>query len=310
MNYFLGFDGGGTKTKCVLADESLKILAESEGGPSNFLIIGSEKVARTVLNLINECLQKAKIPYTEIKAAVIGTTGAGRESDALKLKETVLNLLKSKSVTIGKFEVVSDATIALEGAFGGKAGSILIAGTGSIMFGKDEEENIFRVGGFGKLIGDEGSGNTIGKLGLNAVAKEFDGRGKATILTKMIAEQFEIKDGATLIKKVYSENFPVSEVAPLVMEAANRGDRICRQILQQQSDELILHIQAMKKKIKTSPMNLVLIGSPITKQNFYSDLLKEKISRLENVLLREAEFPPEIGAVILAKKLEQNKGKQ
>ncbi len=83
-------------------------------------------------------------------------------------------------VPIKKFVVESDARVALEGAFSGNPGSILIAGTGSIMFGKDSKGNIHRVGGFGRILGDEGSGFHIARSGLTAVAKQFDGRGERT----------------------------------------------------------------------------------------------------------------------------------
>ncbi len=307
MKYFAGFDGGGTKTKCVIATEDLHILSECEGGPSNFLIIGTETVAQTVANLLEECSAKAGISPSEISASVIGTTGAGRKNDALKLKTAIIEALNQKEIE-AIIDVVSDAAIALEGAFGGKPGAILIAGTGSIMFGKDSKGNILRVGGFGKFIGDEGSGDRIGRKGLNAISKEFDGRGKPTLLTEFVKEEFGITDGAILIQKVYSENFQPSVVAPLVFKAAEEGDQVCLQILQEETDELILHIKAMAKKIDIVPMPLVLIGSPITKPNVYSSLLKEKIEKLEDVKLQSPEFPPEMGAVILAKKLDENTG--
>ncbi len=308
MKIFAGFDGGATKTKCVFAAEDLKILAESEGGPSNFLIIGAETVARTILNLIRECSKQAGISPSEIEAAVVGSTGAGRKSDALKLEEAISKAFKSEKIDINKLDVVSDATIALEGAFGGKPGSILIAGTGSIMYGKDSRGNFYRVGGFGKFIGDEGGGNSLGRKGLTAVAKEFDGRGEKTLLTDLVNKKFGIKDGTSLIRKVYSENLSLSEISPLVTTAAAEGDEICRRIIDEESDELILHIKAMQKKIDVSPLQLVLIGSPITKPGFYSELLRKKIEKLGKVKLQHPEYPPEMGAVILAKKTDKDLG--
>ena len=305
MKYFLGFDGGGTKTKCVLASEDLKVLAENTGGPSNFLIIGSETVAETIVKLTFNCIAQSGISLSEIRGAVIGTTGAGRESDAVKLKEAVLQKFKEEEKEFTDFEIVSDATIALEGAFGGNPGSILIAGTGSIMYGKDSKGNFLRVGGFGKFIGDEGGGNSLGRKGLIAIAKEFDGRGEKTLLSKIAKENFGISDGPTLIKKVYSDKFPMSEFAPFVIDAASKGDEIAKRIIEEESEELILHIKAMQKKMDVSPLQLVLIGSPVTKPGYYSEILKTKIARLTNVVLQQSQYPPEIGAIILAKKIFQ-----
>ena len=154
MKYLIGMDGGGTKTKCILTDINLNPIFETVGGASNFLVIGTEKVSETILNLVNDCLSSQKISIEDIDAIVLGTTGGGRCNDAELLENQISSDAKQKSLTINKFRVESDARIALEGAFSGKAGSILIAGTGSIMFGKDEAGEIHRVGGFGRFNGD------------------------------------------------------------------------------------------------------------------------------------------------------------
>ena len=104
-----------------------------------------------------------KFLLNDIEAIVLGTTGGGRRNDAELLEKKIFEDVKQKSISINKFRVESDARIALEGSFSGKEGSILIAGTGSIMFGKDEAGEIHRVGGFGRYIGDEGSGYRIRK---------------------------------------------------------------------------------------------------------------------------------------------------
>ena len=78
MKYLIGMDGGGTKTKCILTDINLNPIYETTGEPSNFLVIGIEKVSETILNLINECTSSQKISTNDIAAIVLGTTGGGR----------------------------------------------------------------------------------------------------------------------------------------------------------------------------------------------------------------------------------------
>jgi N-acetylglucosamine kinase-like BadF-type ATPase len=177
MNYYIGIDGGGTKTHCLLCSSEGKVLFETFGGPSNFLMIGTEEVCETVYNLIAACLQSENITWSDIASVVLGTTGAGRRSDAETFEKAFAEYLEKKEVSLRDFHVESDARAALEGAFSGNPGSILIAGTGSIMFGKKQTGEIVRVGGFGRFIGDEGSGFMLGKKGLIAAAKQFDGRG-------------------------------------------------------------------------------------------------------------------------------------
>jgi len=297
-------DGGGTKTKCILTDINLKPIYETISGPSNFLVIGTEIVSETILNLVNECLSSQNISSSDIEAIVLGTTGGGRRNDAELLEKKIYEDAKQKSISINKFRVESDARIALEGAFSGKAGSILIAGTGSIMFGKDEAGEIHRVGGFGRFIGDEGSGYRIGRIGLNAVARYFDGRAKSTKIADLLEQEFSIGSSETLITEVYRNNFNIAAVAPLVFDAAESGDKIAQRILEDEADELLLHVSSMKTKLDVQLLKVSLIGSLLTTPNYFSYLFNEKvIRRFNDVQIKEAEHSPEYGAALMAKQL-------
>lgn len=304
MKYLIGMDGGGTKTKCIITDINLNPIYETTGSASNFLVIGTETVSETILNLINECASFQKISVQDIEAIVLGTTGGGRRNDAELLEEKIFADAKQKSITINKFRVESDARIALEGAFAGKAGSILIAGTGSIMFGKDDKGEIHRVGGFGRYIGDEGSGYRIGRKGLNAVAKFLDGRAKPTKIADLLDQEFSISTAEQLITEVYRNNFNIASVAPLVFDAAESGDVTAQRILEDEADELLLHIFAMKSKLNVELLKISLIGSILTTPNYFSYLFNEKVVRnFKDVKIMEAEYSPEFGAALLAKQL-------
>lgn len=304
MKYLFGMDGGGTKTKCVLTDINLNPIYETNGGASNFLVIGTETVSETILNLVNECASSQNISINDIESIVLGTTGGGRRNDAELLEKKIFEDAKRKSIQINKFRVDSDARIALEGAFSGKAGSILIAGTGSIMFGKDDKGEIHRVGGFGRYIGDEGSGYRIGRKGLNAVARFMDGRAKSTKIADLLDQEFSISTSEQLITEVYRNNFNIASVAPLVFEAAESGDKIAQRILEDEADELLLHITAMKTKLNVEILKVSLIGSILTTPNYFSYLFNEKVvRRFNDVKIMEAEHSPEFGAALLAKQL-------
>ncbi len=304
MAYYIGLDGGGTKTRCVIADENLNELYNCAGGPSTFLLQGVDKVAETVFNLINECVEMAGIKFSDVASVVLGTTGAGRRSDAERMEEGFSNYLKTKNLTIKNFHVESDARIALEGAFSGGAGSILIAGTGSIMFGKDKDGEIHRVGGFGRFIGDEGSGYTLGRKGLVAVAKNMDGRGASTLLTEYLAAEHNIKESSELIIEIYKNNFDIASVAPLVIKAAEHKDEICAAIIEEEAENLLLHIRAMRKKLGNSGMKVCFVGGTITTTNYYSKLFRDKINKyLPEVIIKEEDYAPVMGAVVMAKEM-------
>ena len=307
MKYLIGIDGGGTKTHCIITNLEGNILYQYSGSPSNFLILGVEKVSETILDLINRCKDKLKIRYEDIGYILLGTTGAGRRSDAERLETAFYELVKARNIPINNFRVESDARIALEGAFSGKPGSILIAGTGSIMFGKDAEGIIHRVGGFGRFIGDEGSGYSIGRKALIAISKEFDKRDSKTILTILLKDKFEIDTPENLIIGIYKNNFDIAAAAPLVLQAAEMEDEIAKRIIDEETDELILHIIAMTKKINEPILNTALIGSIISSDNIYFRSLKSKVAdKLPNVNLTNPENPPEFGAILMAKKFVNN----
>jgi N-acetylglucosamine kinase-like BadF-type ATPase len=300
--YLIGMDGGGTKTKCVITNYNFNPLHECQGGPSNFLIIGTEQVSETILSLILESTAKLNISTDDITSILIGTTGAGRENDANKLRDDFISYAKSKGYIFNSFNVESDARIAIEGAFSGNAGALLIAGTGSIIFGKDKNNNVHRAGGYGRLLGDEGSGYSIGRKGLIETAKNFDGRNDSTLLTQLLNKDFEISSGAQLISQVYNNNFDIASFAPKVIEAASIGDSLAIRILEEESDELIFHVRAMYKKLGEETMELCLVGGIISSKNYYSALFREKIKlQLPEVRIVEARFSPEIGAAIMAK---------
>jgi len=304
MRYLIGFDCGATKTDCALADINGNILYTTTGGAANFLVSGTEATSKIIMSLLNDCIKKINADYSEIEQVVIGAAGAGRRKDAEKLESSLLEIFSSGGINIKSLKVVSDAQIALQGAFPNEAGCIMIAGTGSIIYGKDEKGNIYRTGGFGRLIGDEGSGFSIGRKGLQAAAKYFDGRGDETLIVKLIKEKYFIKTANELITKVYKENFDIASIAEVVLIAAHNEDQIAHNILLEETDELVHHISTMMKKMNTIDLRVSFAGSLISNNNIYSDMLRDKIkTALPSVKIVAPEHSPIEGAILLAKEM-------
>ncbi|KAB2842707.1 MAG: hypothetical protein F9K45_06760 [Melioribacteraceae bacterium] len=304
MKYLIGIDGGGTKTKCVITDFEINKLYECVGGASAFTKDNLDSIPQIIISLIEECKTKLNINYNDIKSIAVGLSGAGRKTDAEKIYTKITEAAQERRIYFSQIKIVSDAEAALEGAFNGNTGSILICGTGSIMFGKDENSNFHRVGGCGRIIGDEGGGYNMGRKGLIAAAKYFDGRGEKTELTEIIFDEFKIQNQQQLINEVYRNNFDISSFARFVINSAENGDEVCIKIVDEEIEELILHLHAMNNILKVDPFNVALIGSILANENFYSKLFKEKsVNALANLNFVKAEYPPEIGAAILAKKL-------
>ena len=304
MKYLVGIDGGGTKTDCAIADLSGKIIRQSSGKPSNFLVIGVEEAVENIFALIEENLFALEGDFSDVKQIVIGVAGAGRDEDAMILEKGFKDYAEQEGIHFKGVKVLSDAHIALEGAFPDSAGCILIAGTGSILFGKDETGNIHRVGGFGRLIGDEGSGYSIGRKALNAVSKASDGRGEETLISELLNEKMNSGYSNSIINKVYKEKLDVASVARIVIKAAEEGDPIAEDILDEEADELVLHIRSLTSKIQTDKINVAFSGSLLDNDNYYSELLNRKIkSTLQNVKVVKPAFTPLGGAILFAKRI-------
>ncbi|MFA8342846.1 MAG: N-acetylglucosamine kinase [Rhodothermaceae bacterium] len=300
MKYYIGIDGGGTKTNCILTDENLNVLAEHTNGSGAFLIHGTDEVVEKFHNSISECITTAKINHKNISAIVIGCAGAGTPENAEKLRTAFLKYSLSQGINYSNINVTGDAVIALEGAFSGKPGAILIAGTGSVLFGKDNDNQIHRIGGAGRIIGDEGSGFIIGQKALNAVFRYFDGRGQETSLTDILNTELDINNIETFIDKIYNVNVCPSKIAPFVIKAAENDDQVSIHILEEQALELAKHVQVMQKKI-TGKLYLSFMGGLLS-NNYYRNLVKKLVNILApGTEVKEPENSPVTGAVILAK---------
>ncbi|MBI3587000.1 MAG: hypothetical protein HY088_07725 [Ignavibacteriales bacterium] len=304
--FVIGIDGGGTKTAAILADLQGNVIVEETAGASNFQVMGVEKAADVLLNLIRKCCKEADCSVADVQCVVAGLTGAGRDSDKKQISDRLFELAKENRITLNKVVIESDARIALEGAFRGGAGIILIAGTGSIAFAKDLSGAIYRTGGWGRILGDEGGGYAIGRDGLNAVTRHLDGRGKETLLTKLIAKEFGLSSQEKIITAVYREQFDIASVAPLVIEAAQKEDAECARLLNKATFELSEHVRALIKKIEKSSrvvrkIPLAFIGSVITSDTVFTKILANKITfSLPQISIVKAQTSPVHGAVLMA----------
>jgi N-acetylglucosamine kinase-like BadF-type ATPase len=304
--YVIGIDGGGTKTSSVLCALDGSILTEAQDASSNFQIIGIEQTSHTILDLIETCCHSIGCSISQIGAVVAGLAGAGRSSDQQNVYDGIINLAHLRNLSINNLIIESDARIALEGAFNGKHGIIVIAGTGSIVYGKDERRKIYRSGGWGRLIGDEGSGYAIGQKAFRAVARSLDDRSTKTKLTKLFKEKLGLNSQETIIHSLYKDNFDIASVVPIVIDAASKGDKVSKSILDNAALELaeIIEITLMKMNlnIKNPPKRpLVLMGGTLTNGHYYSRKVVSIIKKKElPVSVRHAESSPVVGATVMA----------
>lgn len=225
--YFLGFDGGGTKTECILADAEGRVVGRSVGGPSNPLRAGYTRAWFALSEAADVVLGRQKLSAGHIRGICAGLGGAGR-SGVVRQATTFFE----QAYPNAKVRVTTDLEIALEAAFGSADGIILLAGTGSAAFGRGENGSTARAGGRGPWFSDEGSAFDIGRRAFQAVVEAEEARGPETTLSKRIFKWHQAHDWDSLLDHV-SKNpddvFP--KTFPLVAELAERGDEVSREIL-------------------------------------------------------------------------------
>ncbi|MGA9543154.1 MAG: BadF/BadG/BcrA/BcrD ATPase family protein [Candidatus Sulfotelmatobacter sp.] len=240
MAYYLGIDGGGSKTTCAVGDES-SLLATVTAGGSNITRVG-EAGAREVLHrAMREACLAAKISPRQVFRACIGAAGAGRPEIAGTVRKIVTEIIP------GEIEVVGDMEIALAAAFGKGPGVIVIAGTGSIVFGRDAQGKVARAGGWGFAVSDEGSAHWIGLAAVRAVLRAADEVGEDQAerdATWSAARLFsELKTAWRLnslpqVARAANASPDFAALFPAVLAAAEAGDGVARKVIAEASREL------------------------------------------------------------------------
>lgn len=227
MQYSIGFDGGGSKTECVVLDSAGKIIGEGRGGPSNPLRCGFDAAFGSLRQAANEALNTAGLHTSSISGVCAGLAGAGRKS---VVRRVLVFLAQEFSRAVA--QVTTDFEIALETAVGSGPGVVLIAGTGSAAYGRNAAGETVRAGGYGPWVGDEGSAFEIGRRAVAAVARTRDTGGPVTLLTNMIPTALDCPDWDELMLRIIKnpdDIFPA--LFSVVVEAADAEDSAAKEIL-------------------------------------------------------------------------------
>jgi len=243
--HVLGIDAGGTKTVCLLADDSGTIIAEARGPGANLHTAGELAVEKVLHEVMEQAIGERAITPAAI---CLGVAGVDR-SDEYRTIRAVMRRIGYKSRTL----VVNDALIALVAGAGDAQAVLINAGTGAIVYGRNAAGEAARASGWGHLIGDEGSGYWIGREALTAVMRAADGRGPATRLTADILEYFEIRDVSRLPRIVYDRAQPrmaVAALGPLVQKATEDGDPVATVILERASEELVIAARSVTTRLE------------------------------------------------------------
>ena len=299
MSIFLGIDGGGSKTSCVIADENL-VLGTGTSAGSNVVRVGETRARESLGIAVRAACAEAKIIPTQIKKTCVGIAGAARPEIANVVRRLLLELVG------GEIEIVGDQVIAMEAAFGDGPGVIVIAGTGSIAYGRNAEGELARAGGWGFAISDEGSGHWIGRDAVKASLRAYDRAGHQS--TSPLLEGIMKFWGVTLVEQlvVMANSAPnFAALLPTILSATEAGDNVARNVLTQAGSELaamagivIDRIFGKDESVPVAVSGGVFYNSGLVREIF-DKRLRDAYSRAS---LKNAVVDPVSGALALARK--------
>jgi N-acetylglucosamine kinase len=298
MLHVLGLDAGGTKTVCLLADEQGNVVAEARRGGANLQAVGELEVEKVLHGVMEDAVGERPI----VPAAIcLGIAGVDRPADSAIVRGIMKRIGHQARVLI-----VNDALVALEAGAPGQPGVVVISGTGSISYGRNAAGEAARSGGWGYVLGDEGSGYWIGRAALRAVLRESDRRGPRTALSGLLLKHFGVTQAQGLIHEVYNANLKPAAIGALaqsVQTAFSEGDDVALGILRGAANELEAGALSVARRLDLigHPFAFILAGGifravPWVQQELERRLpLAAPLSRVQR-LDRE----PATGAVALA----------
>lgn len=297
MSIFLGIDGGGSKTTCAIGTES-SVLGSGASGASNLVRVGEERAGEAISAALRKACAMAGVAPSEIQRTCVGIAGGGRPETAAKVQRLMAELVS------GEIQVVGDMVIALEAAFGSGPGIVVIAGTGSIAYGRNSASQTARAGGWGHAISDEGSGHWIGRAAVAGAVRAY-GEGRSAILLDRIMGAWRVSNEEQMILAANAMPPPdFAELLPVVLSASDAGDPTALAVLTQAGAELASLAKIVIAKLfrnQLAPVAMsggVFRNSAVVRQVFYNNLRSE----FPAIVVKQEIADPVKGALELARR--------
>ncbi len=294
----IGVDAGGSHTTALLADQDGSALGQAHGEPGG-VRPGKEGAAADAI--ADTCRRVLRHLKTGAKADVllVGASGVGAEAQRAELQAAL-----EVAELAARVHVTTDAEIALAAAFGALPGIVLLAGTGSIAWARLPDGSTLRMGGLGPTLGDHGSGYDLGRQALRAAALAFEGLGPATRLRDLL-----LPDANALFEAVRTQHEVeprlVALLARLVIEAADTGDVVSKDIVDRGATILATHAAALARRFPpASEIRVALGGGLVASLDTYRRRVAARVRELApHVTLVGDPIEPARGAILLAQAL-------
>ncbi len=299
MNYFLGIDGGGTKTLAAICDADGHVLGKGLSGPSNIDDVGFEMATANIAQAVRIARAVADCDPQPFAGAFLGLAGVVSQRDRALVHGIAQRLELSAQTGVDH-----DCRIALAGGLAGRSGAVLIVGTGSSCYGVNDAGDSWRSGGWGSLISDEGSGYFLGREGLIAAVRSIDGRGPTSSLAGALLRFLRVMQPDDLLHRLYVEGLTRTEIAalaPTVLECAADGDDAALEIVERGSDLLTECVAAVAKHLRLERFELVVVGGLYEESLLVQNMLQGTLlGHVPQCRIASPELPPVLGACLLA----------
>ena len=304
MNFYLGFDGGGTKTECIALDANGSVVGHGNSGPSNPLRVGYDAACAALQLAAAAAVSSANFDASDVRGICAGLAGAGRRNVAEEMRVRLSRIWPGAQI-----QIVTDAEAALETAVGAAPGVVLIAGTGSIALGRNSKGEVARAGGYGPWIGDAGSAYDIGRNATLAVARARDLAAPGTVLAEMILSMLSCRMWDDVIEKIAAGPGAVfPKLVPIVMQAAEEGDSAARGILTRAALDLADIALAVigRLNMKDAEFRIARVGGVFGRNYILDSRVDDLISRVvPGAQVGLLEHPPALGAARVARRQAQ-----
>src|SRR3954470_19493870 len=294
----IGVDGGGSKTRVLVATAEGEVLASAEGPKSAVTPGEAERSAEVIADLVVRAISEIAQPGAVFpRVLYCGVAGVGRDEERRALRDALDAKELAEEVVID-----SDGMIAMYDALEDRAGILLVVGTGSIAYGRSPSGTVVRCGGWGPAFGDEGSGGWIGRRALGIVAASSDGREPPTALLFPILAATQCEDIQDLIPwAATADARAFASLVPVVFTTAANGDQRANALLSLAAEELVLHVRALAKQLFTDERAAVTVGLSGGLMDRGSPLRKRLEQRLKSAVpgaqIRSEEVLPARGAL-------------
>ena len=300
LTLYGGIDGGGSRTRALVVDLDTGEAARAEAGASNPNSVGAAVAVEHVMTALAHALATLGRPKSDLRALVAALAGVGRQETADAMKD-----LLSRHLTASQVMVIPDALAALAGGSAGEAGTVLVVGTGSVAFSESGQGRVVRAGGYGYLIGDEGSGFAIGRRGLMAVMQAMDGRSAQTALTEAACNWFGCAGPLDLVERVYRADHPVGLVASFAASVVSfrNQDAVAHEIVRAALSEHVRLIESVRRQLGREAAAAVVVTGGLYEGD--SSLLRDLSAALPQSSCRLPERSAVEGAVLLAVRAER-----